>query len=148
MISVRALDIKLPGYRKRGYDWSARVEVPEGFTLEDLRYTIQALVDFDDDHMYLFFVDPKWHDRTKVVFGEDPFTGLMSDEALDIRLEDVFPLPKGQKLFCHFDFGDDWIFEITCNPRIDQSAGRFKRPRLIQVEGEPPEQHPPMDDEE
>ncbi len=146
MPTVLTLDIRLSGWRDGGSGWSARIEVPGRFTLDELHYTIQALVKFDDDHLHEFFVGRNWRDR-KVVFGEGAESPFAANEAETTPLEEVFPVPKGQKLFYHFDFGDDWIFEVVCDPKASRVGRQFKRPRLIQERGQRPEQYPNEDDE-
>jgi len=146
MIAVLTLNIKLSGWREGAPDWSARIEVPGSFTLAELHEAIQRLVNFDNDHLHEFFAGRNWRDR-KVVFGELSENPFEFNAAEAVALDEVFPLPKGQKLFYYFDFGDDWIFEVTCDPKVGQAARKFKRPRLIQERGERPEQYPYDEDE-
>jgi hypothetical protein len=99
------LDIKRCGRRTRARPWSAQIEVPDGLALSGLHSTIQELIDFDDDHLHEFFVGRSWRDRTASVSEAD------LDEGEDVPLSGVVPLPKGQKLYYAFDFGDNWPFE-------------------------------------
>lgn len=145
MTTIVTLDIKLSGWRTGANSWSARVEVPESATLSDLHHTIQRLIDFDDDHLHEFFAGRNWQDR-KVTFGE-PASPLELNEGEEAPLSEVFPLPKGHKLYYHFDFGDDWLFEITCRPDAKQADRKMKNPRLVQEEGRRPKQYPGEDDE-
>jgi hypothetical protein len=145
MTSVLTLEIRLSGWRTGEPGWSAQIEVPGRLTLSELHDTIQRLVDFDDDHLHEFFAGRNWRDR-KVTFGEASGSPFELNEGEEVPLEDVFPLPKGQKLFYHFDFGDDWIFQVKCNPRITQ-ANQLERPKLIQERGERPVQYPSEDGE-
>ena len=59
MPTILTLDLKLSGWRAGEGSWSARVEVPDRFTLYDLHLVIQRLVDFDDDWMFEITCDPK-----------------------------------------------------------------------------------------
>ena len=145
MTTILTLDIKLSGWRTRGSSWSARLEVPESFKLSELHLTIQRLVDFDDDHLHEFFAGRNWRDR-KVTFGE-PASPLDLNEGEEVPLSEVFPLPKGQKLYYNFDFGDDWLFEITCHPKAKQADRTTKGAMLIQEKGRRPIQYPGEDDE-
>jgi hypothetical protein len=55
------------------------------------------------------------------------------------------PLPKGQKLFYWFDFGDDWKFEITLKDSKEKKPG-VKYPVVIEEKGRKPEQYPEFDE--
>jgi hypothetical protein len=145
MTTILTLDIKLSGWRAGASSWSARVEVPESFTLSELHGTIQRLVTFDDDHLREFFAGRNWRDR-KVTFGE-PASPFEINEGEEVPLSEVFPLPKGYKLYYNFDFGDDWMFEITCHPESTQAARKSKRAKLIHEKGRRPVQYLSEDDE-
>ncbi|MEZ6089008.1 MAG: hypothetical protein R3C05_13480 [Pirellulaceae bacterium] len=41
---------------KLGTHWSADIEFDDDSTLEDVHHAIQNAVDFDNDHLYAFFV--------------------------------------------------------------------------------------------
>jgi hypothetical protein len=145
MTTILTLDIKVSGWRTGASSWSARVEVPGSFTLSELHFTIQRLVDFDDDHLHEFFAGRNWRDR-KITFGE-PATPFEINEGEEVPLSEVFPLPKGQKLYYNFDFGDDWLFEITCHPETKRANRKAKRAKLIHEKGRRPIQYPSEDDE-
>lgn len=146
MTTMLTLDIKLSGWRAGKSSWAARIEVPESFTLIELRETIQRLVDFDDDHLHEFFTGRNWRDR-KVTFGESAETPFELNEGEEVPLSEVFPLPKGQKLYYNFDFGDDWLFEITCHSETKQAKRSTRRAKLIHEKGRRPIQYPGEDDE-
>ena len=129
MKTIVTLDIKLSGWRKDANSWSTRIEVLADTTLSELHYTIQRLVDFDDDHLHEFFVGRNRRDR-KLTFGE-PASPLNINDGEEAPLSSVFPIPKGYKLYYHFDFGDDWLFEITCRPNTKQADRKTKYPSLV-----------------
>lgn len=61
-------------------------------------------------------------------------------------LAELFPLPKGQRLFYWFDFGDDWKFSIgrtRTAPQTPEKGNRY--PRLIGTRGDTPVQYPPCE---
>ena len=65
------------------------------------------------------------------------------DAYADISLEEVYPLARGLKLFYHFDFGDDWYFEIARSRKQPTQVVRGVRyPRVIKKVGPNPEQYP------
>jgi len=90
------------------------IEIESEASLLDLHDAIQAAVHFDRDHLFEFFGGRNWRNR-KVVFEDSYDTGDLFDTYASIPLEDVYPLPKGCKLHYHFDFGDDWYFEVKKN---------------------------------
>jgi hypothetical protein len=139
MPEVLTLHIALSGWRTGGQPWSAVMEIPEDATLGELHHTIQKLVKFDDDHLFEFYAGRNWRQR-KVEFGgpESPFD---ASEADDIKLANVFPLPKSCKLYYHFDFGDDWVFEIKSPIRRKPMNRRAKYPRFIEESGRRPRQY-------
>jgi len=145
MTIILTLDIKLSGWRAQR-SWAVRIEVAESFTLAELHSTIQRLVRFDDDHLHEFFAGRNWRDR-KVEFGEPAGTPFRGNDAEEVPLSEVFPLKKDRKLYYHFDFGDDWLFEITCHPETRQVSAKPKGVKLIHEKGRRPIQYPGEDDE-
>ena len=142
MTTTLTLDVKLCGGRTSGASWAALIEVTGSFTLSELHSTIQRLVDFDDDHLHEFFVGRNWRDR-KITFGEPDGDG--SEE--EVQLSSIVPLPKNQKLYYNFDFGDNWLFEIACLPQKKPADRTLKGATLIQEKGHKPIQYPGDDDE-
>ncbi len=54
-MEVYILHISFP-YDENDNPWSKTVEVKEDFSLQQLHKYIQKIVDFDDDHLYEFYV--------------------------------------------------------------------------------------------
>lgn len=69
MPMIFTLDIKLSGWRMEKNAWSARVEVTENFTLDELHGTVLRLVGFDNDHLQAFFAGRNWRDRKVIGHG-------------------------------------------------------------------------------
>jgi len=116
--------------------WSGIIELDDSSTTEDLHYIIQQAVEFDDDHLYEFFLanSNRSHNRDTVSTYEDADT---------IILANIFPLAKGKKFFYLFDYGDNWVFQISRSrkaPFVPVSGTRY--PRLVSETGEIPEQYP------
>ncbi len=57
-MEVFTLEISFP-YDESDPPWSRVVEFKENFTLRQLHKYIQKIVDFDDDHLYEFFIGSK-----------------------------------------------------------------------------------------
>lgn len=122
------------------------IEIDSGASLLDLHDAIQEAVDFDQDHLFEFFGGRHWRNR-KVVFEDrydipDPFSTYSG-----IALEDVYPLPKDCKLIYHFDFGDDWFFQVRKSRKKPKEPKRgVKYPRVVESTGPNPEQYPQAED--
>ncbi|SDL76755.1 Tetratricopeptide repeat-containing protein [Catalinimonas alkaloidigena] len=74
-----------------------RVRVPDHYTFYELHQTIQAVMDWDNDHLYEFDVPP--YDR----LGD----GVENTPADSVPLRDLLKEEK-QKLMYTYDFGDNW----------------------------------------
>ncbi|MGB6451962.1 MAG: hypothetical protein WBE92_14525 [Steroidobacteraceae bacterium] len=138
--TIWTLNIKLIFGIHAAGPWAATIEIDSTATLEDLHAAIQNAVQFDDDHMYTFYVARTPHSRDRIAFEDE------DGALLDVTLEEVFPLPPGRKLIYWFDFGDDWKFSISrarTAPQIPIKGRKY--PRLIGTRGETPVQYPPYD---
>ena len=122
------------------------LEIHSAASLLELHIAIQDAVDFDQDHLFEFFGGRHWRNR-KVAFEDryedaDPF-----DTYANITLEDVYPLPSGCKLIYHFDFGDDWFFEIKRSRKRPKEPEKGQRyPLLVESIGPNPDQYPDSDE--
>ena len=118
-------------------NWSASVELDSMSTLEDLHFIIQDTVNFDNDHMYEFYISRTQRSRERVTFDDE------NEKVYETTLESLFPLEKNKKLFYLFDYGDSWLFKISKNRKKPHAPeGRKKYPRIIEVKGKTPEQYP------
>ena len=108
--------------------WIRTIEVREDFSLLKLHKYVQKLVEFDDDHLYEFYI------------GKNP-----RNKACTIpkrtKLNEIYPM-TGAKLYYLFDFGDCWLFEIKKSKKKIKVDSRIKFPRLIESSGKNPEQYP------
>ena len=127
-------------------EWVRLVEMDSASTLFDLHELIQDVVRFDRDHPFEFYAGRNYRHRA-VSFDDsedldaaDPTDDLSCRE--DQTLEQVFPLPKNLKLYYHFDFGDDWRFEVRrMRNKPKQPEPRVKYPRVIEATGRNPRQY-------
>lgn len=121
-----------------------RIELRGDQTLEDLHDAIQDAFDWDDDHLYAFFLSGRaWDGATEYV---SPYGDGRS--AVSARLEDLFKR-RGKKFLYIFDFGDEWRHRITLEAiaRGEVEAGA-DYPRIAERHGDPPPQYPAWDDDE
>lgn len=123
-------------------EWSAEIEIPAANSLASLAETILKAVDFENDHAFGFYDNLKNPYRSKEEYslfadmGEDHHehdTGVVQTE-----IDSVFKEKK--KMAFLFDYGDDWIFLVTC---VEEKISRaFKRPKILSTTGKAPEQYP------
>ena len=118
-------------------DWSANIELDESSTLEDLHHAIQDAVDFDNDHLYCFYLSRTDRSRNREFFDDE--NGLIFSKTL----KDLFPLPAKQSLFYLFDWGAEWLFKISSSrKRPHEPVKRVKYPRVESESGIKPVQYP------
>ncbi|MBX9890136.1 MAG: plasmid pRiA4b ORF-3 family protein [Amoebophilaceae bacterium] len=89
-----------------------RIQVPEKYNFEDLHFSIQSAMGWEDYHLHKFeIINPKT--------GQKDLIGIPNDEAfLDVIPEDkaeiaqYFLSPKDKATY-EYDFGDGWQHEIV-----------------------------------
>jgi hypothetical protein len=134
--AIWALTVKLVCNMHTEEPWEAVIEISPFDTLDDLHYAIQDAVEFDDDHLYEFFVARGRRSRNRVRFTEENY-------GLDESIGDAYPDIKNYKLFYLFDYGDDWLFEVSKGrrkPRLAEEGVEY--PRMVSESGKKPEQYP------
>jgi hypothetical protein len=119
-----------------------RIEMSAKHTLLDLHHAIQDAFDFDDDHLYSFFMDGKpWsHER---------FTSPYEDEGpyVDEACVGELGLSVGQKFLYLFDYGDQWEFQVEVED-VRQEGKKPRRPKIVEERGKAPEQYPMYDEDD
>jgi len=139
MIWILKVELYFGAYAEE--PWQGDFEIEATATLEDLHFAINRDIDFDNDHMYMFYISRTERSRDRITFDEE------NEEIYNRTLESLYPLKKGMKLFYLFDYGDNWLFRITksrkkpCNP-----IEGLMYPRLLKSIGTIPEQYPGFGD--
>lgn len=124
-------------FDKESEIWYRMIEIESSSDLEALHLCIQDAVDFENDHLYEFFIANSIRSTEKKRFDDDN-QGLW-----EYSVGDLFPLPKHKKLFYLFDYGDSWYFRITkLRKKIEQKEAGVSYPRVIEKVGKNPEQYP------
>jgi len=115
-------------------------------TFEDLHLAIQEAFEFDNDHLYSFYLDGKCYSNYAIhspdggaEYNEPPF-------ADEIYLGDE-RLANKQRILYLFDYGDCWEFDIALDVK-NETGVILKNPEIIKSVGEAPEQYPDFDDED
>lgn len=125
-------------------------------TLVDLHGALQAAFEWEDDHMYSFWLGGKFWARDgseythPVALEGDQFAGrdlpiAKARNSAERRL-DGLRLTKGQRIAYLFDFGDEWRVRLTLRQIADDDGEGY--PRLLESVGEAPPQYPDFADEE
>ncbi len=133
MNMILTLKIKISG-------WCCQLEIEDSSTFEDLHYAIQDAVEFDDDHLYEFYLASSERSRNR-------FTVSTYEDADAVTLKSVIPLQSGKKLFYIFDYGDNWVFQILPSRKTPFPPVKGSRyPQLLSEVGEKPEQYSEWDE--
>ena len=108
-------------------------------TFEDLHLAIQEAFDFDDDHLYSFYLDGKGYSNYSVnsPYSEQP------PYSNEVRLGS-YRLIDRQRILYLFDYGDCWEFDIVLDVKTgtDVSGVNLENPEIIKTVGEAPVQYP------
>jgi hypothetical protein len=121
-----------------------RIEMRGDQTFHDLHEAIQEAFDWDDDHLYAFFLSGKaWDNKTAY---ESPY-GEGERSAAKYRLDDV-PLNPGHQFLYIFDFGDELRHQIKLEAVIPGAVKpAVDYPEITERHGKAPPQYPMLDDE-
>lgn len=120
------------------------IDVLSNQTLEDLHYAIQQAFDWDDDHLYAFFMSGKaWDRSTEYLRPEGMQPG---DRSSRVRL-DRLGLRARKRFLYIFDFGDEWRHDIRVEKAgLPPEGGDY--PRIVEEHGEAPPQYGGWDEDD
>lgn len=134
-----------------------KIAIRSDQTLVDLHGALQAAFEWDDDHLYSFWLSGKFWagDDSEYThpfaLDSDPFAGWdipiakPERQSAEERL-DRLGLTKGQRIAYLFDFGDEWRVRLTLHQIT--AHDREPYPRLLESVGDAPPQYPDYDDEQ
>lgn len=115
-----------------------RIAIPAKRSLADLADAILNVFGFDDDHAYSFYYQNRFGKKVSAGYPE----GMDEPAASEILLGDI-PLPIGTSILYHYDFGDDWRFDVLLES-IESENHKMKKFKLLEKHGEAPEQYAEM----
>ncbi len=115
------------------------IEIGGNFTFNDLHTVIQEAFNFEDDHLYAFYMDNEAHsqDDNSTYWGPRCQDGKYYAE--EVLIGEV-GLIKGKKFLYLFDFGANWHFEVLVEaifPDEEEENGGS----IIKSVGKSPEQY-------
>ncbi|MGB0387504.1 MAG: IS1096 element passenger TnpR family protein [Ardenticatenaceae bacterium] len=123
---------------------SRTIELLSLQTLEELHEAIQSAIEWDNDHLYSFFLNGKLRDEAYSFASPRERDGYpWTDEAIVGELG----IAKKHKFLYYFDYGDSHKFEIEVVD-IRPQADDEQYPRLVESQGEAPKQYPWQDEED
>lgn len=116
---------------------SRKVAVRGDQTLVDLHDVLQWAFEWDDDHLYSFWLSGEFwaSDGTEYTSRVAIEPGYRS---ADVRLGSL-GLELGQKIAYLFDFGDEWRVRLTLAKIVPSDDGFY--PRILESRGEAPPQY-------
>lgn len=116
------------------------IELRREQTLTDLHHAIQDAADFDDDHLYSFYLSGTLWDK------ETEFSPRDARYSSHTALKNV-PLRMKQRFVYLFDFGDQQLFDVQLiGVSRDVPNGHY--PRLVEQHGKMPPQYGDAEEDE
>ncbi len=113
------------------------VKLPATATMEDLHYEILYAYDFEDDHLYSFFIDgKKWSDLCIAC----PYEDSGRKNASEIQIGSIGMI-EDQPIVYVFDYAAEWTFTILLENIDEQNTDNFE-PFLFEEVGDDPQQYP------
>lgn len=116
-----------------------RIAIPAEESLDDLAHAILYAFDFDSDHLYEFLY--------KNYFGKKVSAGHPNMDA-DLFASEILigdaPIPISTSMVFHYDFGDDWRFDVLLE-RIEPSDPKIKQATPLETYGKAPDQYAQME---
>ena len=113
-----------------------RIAIPARQNLHTFSCAILESFKFGSDHLYFFIYEDRFGHIVKI---NHPY---MEDEpilATEFLIGDL-PIPIGDDMFFHFDFGDNWQFCVTLE-NIEPMDPRIRDPKILEKHGKAPEQY-------
>jgi hypothetical protein len=117
---------------------SRKLAIRTDKTLVDLHQLIQLAFDWDDDHLYAFWLSGKFWDRQADAFGRPDVCRDSGDRSAEVKL-DQLALQVGQTLAYVFDFGDQWHVRLKLVEGV-ATGGAAVSP-ILDSRGKPPPQY-------
>ncbi|OOM59766.1 plasmid pRiA4b ORF-3-like protein [Clostridium beijerinckii] len=103
-------------------------------TFGDLHNAIQEAFEFDNDHLYAFFIGGNRRKGIYCKYAE--YEGPVAETTTIASLN----LYKGERLLYLFDFGDEWKFNVEL-AEINEEAPVPLKPMIMESKGKSPHQH-------
>ncbi|PWF48804.1 IS1096 element passenger TnpR family protein [Massilia glaciei] len=139
MSGIFTLSIECVGGMHLKGPYRFMIEAPVELTLGDLASHILGMVDFDGDHLAVFYLANGPRGR-KTWFTPNGEWDDDDAHVMDMRLSAVFPLPKHKKLYFFYDFGASWCFQITKRGKETKRQPEIEYPCIVSETGLKPKE--------
>jgi len=122
------------------------IEIKDKQTLYDLHMNIQNLFEWDNDHMFSFYLGENLFDRDNEYsanpLGEhiDSSYGKQSKSAAETELRDL-DLPMNFTFWYLFDYGDELVHKVTVEKIREMKPEENGFPKLTDRKGNAPPQY-------
>jgi hypothetical protein len=127
-------------YRPEPNAWFV-IEMRADQTLHDLHHAILDAADFDEDHLYSFYMSGQAWDKA-AEYSRGPDARHSSNE----RISNL-PLRMKQRFLYLYDYGDQHEFDVQIiAASADTPRGRY--PKIVERHGKMPPQYPDWDEED
>jgi hypothetical protein len=131
-----------------------RIALRANQTLDDLHEAIFDAFDRDDEHLYSFyFPQPGAKGRARMRDAVEYACPFSCDDPENEPLRNAakttlnrLSLQPGQAFLYLFDYGDNWLHEITVE-ETNAPADEGDYPRILESRGKSPPQYPDLDEE-
>jgi hypothetical protein len=123
------------------------IELAGTQTLADLGEAIPEAFDFDDPHLWAFFLSGEpWDETTEYSLDPQPspFGGRRPKAADRLRIREA----PGKEFLYIFDFGDEWHFGVKLARTSETLEPGAHYPRIVARHGASPPQYPDLDEDE
>ncbi len=140
MNGIFTLVITCVGGRYLDHPYQFVLDVSVESMLGDLAGAILGILDFeDDDHLDTFYLANSVRGHPSSLTADGEF-GEGGADVMDLRLCEVFPLPKNKKLYYLFDFGASWCFQITKQGKQKAALASTEYPCIVSETGTKPKE--------
>ncbi|WP_202108641.1 IS1096 element passenger TnpR family protein [Succinivibrio dextrinosolvens] len=91
-------------------------------TFEELCYEILDQFDFDYDHLYEFCMNNRPYSDENIQSAREAWSDRHDASVITLNDEG---LVKGRKFLFHYDYGDDWMFNVTVAKVLDDFDSKY-----------------------
>lgn len=118
-------------------------------TLEDLHHAIQNTFEFDNDHLYAFYMNGHKSTTPGNLFATPEIDGQIDEYPSDVFALGELGLYVNQYILYVFDFGVNWEFNIEISDFAESNNDKpFIGHKLLKSVGEAPPQYESWDEED
>lgn len=123
------------------------IAIREDQTLEQLHEALRLAFGWADAHLYSFWAGGSfWNPDAKEYTAPFELEERGADKLSARTPIAELGLKKGSQFAYVFDFGDEWRLTLKVVDSWNADEGSY--PMLVEAEGSPPLQYPPLDEEE